>query len=250
MLVLWVGEKIYYRGSVKPEELHQLVRRWFKHATILVLGECEVDYTGRASSKASGSWRLIIIKEDGTVLVHESVGREPINWQPNSYVTTQLEGDTLILKAVRSRPREELVIRLRGDCEVLIAKLGTGKFVISGTEKDIIDFLANNPRIIDENAELVSKEVSTPHGRIDLVLRRKDNTLILVEVKRELADVEAVFQLRRYVEYYARLGISNVKGVIVAQSLTPAARKLLGDFGLDYRCIKVSEGNVYEREVC
>jgi len=245
-----VGEKIYYRGSIKFDELHQLVRKWFRHATILIIGECEVDYTGRASSRASNSWRLIIIKEDGTVLIHESVGREPINWQPNSYVTTELKEDTLIIRALRLRPREELVIRLRGECEALIAKLGTGKFIMSGTEKDVIEFLANNPKIIDEKAELVSREVPTPHGRIDLVLRGRDNTLILVEIKRDVADVEAVFQLRRYVEYYTSLGVSNVRGIIVAQSLTPTARKLLSDFGLEYRCIKVSEGNVYEKEVC
>lgn len=243
-------EKIFYRGNVKLEELNQLMRKWFRRATILIIGECEVDYFGRASSKASSSWRLVIIKEDGTVLVHESVGREPINWQPSSYVITELKESTLIIRAVRSRPREELLIRLRGECEVLVAKLGAGKFVMSGTEKDIIEFLANNPRIIDGNARLISREVSTPHGRVDLVLRRGDDTLILVEVKREVADIEAVFQLRRYVEYYTSLGVSNVKGVVIAQSITPAARKLLSDFGLEYRCIKVSEGGVYEKEVC
>ncbi|MEO3994022.1 MAG: endonuclease NucS domain-containing protein [Desulfurococcaceae archaeon TW002] len=243
-------EKVFYRGNIKLEELQQLMRKWLRRAAILIIGECEVDYVGRASSKASSSWRLVIIKEDGTVLIHESVGREPINWQPSSYVTTELKEDTLIIRAVRLRPREELVIRLRGECEVLVVKLGVGKFVMSGTEKDIIEFLTNNPRIIDSNAELISREVSTPHGRIDLVLRRKDNTLILVEVKRDVADIEAVFQLRRYVEYYTSLGVSNVKGVIIAQSITPAARKLLSDFGLEYRCIKVGEDGVYEKEIC
>ena len=243
-------EKVYHRGSVKLEELHELVKKWFKHATILIIGECEIDYTGRASSKASSSWRLIIIKEDGTVLIHESVGREPINWQPNSYVVTELREDTLIIRAFRSKPREELVIKLRGECEVLIAKLGTGKFIMSGTEKDIVEYLASNPRVIDENAELVSREVSTPHGRIDLILRGENNMLILVEVKRGVADIESVFQLRRYVEYYASLGVSNVRGFIVAQSLTPAARKLLNDFGLEYVCVKVGEGGVYEKKVC
>ncbi len=243
-------EKIYYRGSIKLEELNQLVKKWFRRATILIIGECEIDYAGRASSRASNSWRLIIIKEDGTVLVHESIGREPINWQPNSYVTTELKEDTLVIRAIRAKPREELVIRLKGECEALVTKLGTGKFVMSGTEKDIIEYLANNPGIIDENAELVSKEVSTPHGRIDLVFRKEDNTLVLVEVKKDLADVEAVFQLRRYVEYYTSLGVSNVRGVIVAQSLTPAARKLLSDFSLEYRCIKVGVESVYKKEVC
>lgn len=245
-----MGEKTYYRGSTRLEELNQLVKKWFRRATILIIGECEIDYVGRASSRASSSWRLIIIKEDGTVLVHESIGREPVNWQPNSYVTTELREGILVIRAVRAKPREELVIRLRGECEVLVTKLGTGKFVMSGTEKDIIEYLANNPRVIDEGAQLVSREVSTPHGRIDLVFRKRDNTLVLVEVKRDLADVEAVFQLRRYVEYYTSLGVSNVGGVIVTQSLTSAARKLLNDFGLEYRCIKVSEGGIYEKEVC
>lgn len=226
------------------------MKKWFRRATILVIGKCEVDYSGRVSSRASSSWRLLIIKEDGTVLIHESVGREPINWQPSSYVTTKLKEDTLVIKAVRLRPREELVIRLEGECEVLVVKLGTGKFVMSGTEQDIIEFLAHNPRIIDEDAKLVSREVSTPYGRVDLVLRARDNTLILVEVKRNTADVEAVFQLRRYIEYYMGLGIGGIRGVIVAQSLTPAARKLLSDFGLGWRCVEVSGGSVREKKAC
>ncbi|MEM2075583.1 MAG: endonuclease NucS [Zestosphaera sp.] len=232
--------RILSRGSVTPEELGNLIKKWFKRSTIVVVAECEITYVGRASSRASNSWRLILIKEDGTVLIHEPTGREPINWQPNSYVTAELRGDTLVVRAIRTRPREELTISLKGPCEVIVAKLGVGRYVISGTERDVIEYLARSPGLIEEGAELVSREVMTPHGRVDLVLRDRGGGLLVVEVKRGAADIEAVYQLKRYVEYYASLGVVNVRGVLVAQSLTPNAQKLARDLGFTYRCVRVN----------
>lgn len=239
-----MSERILSSGRVTLEELGNLIKKWFRRSTIVVLAECEVSYAGRASSRASGSWRLLLIKEDGTVLIHEPIGREPINWQPNSYVTTELRNNTLVIRAVRTRPREELIISLKEPCEVLVAKLGVGKFIISGTERNIIEYLAHNPGLIEEGAELVSREVSTPHGRVDLVLRGRDGSLLIVEVKRGVADVEAVYQLKRYVEYYESLGMTSLKGVLAAQSLTPNAQKLIRDLGFTYRRVEVDDSGV------
>jgi len=50
--------------------------------TLLLIGNCWVDYKGRASSKLEPGERIVIIKEDGSVLVHRPSGYEAVNWQP------------------------------------------------------------------------------------------------------------------------------------------------------------------------
>ncbi|HUK27893.1 MAG TPA: hypothetical protein VLV31_05680, partial [Candidatus Acidoferrales bacterium] len=45
----------------------------------LVIGTCRVDYEGRASSTLESGERILVVKEDGSVLVHRPTGYEPVN---------------------------------------------------------------------------------------------------------------------------------------------------------------------------
>ncbi len=238
-----MSSKVFFRGSINAKELKELIVKWFKRATIVLVCDCEVTYEGRASSRADRATRLIIIKEDGTVLIHESKGREPINWQPNSILTIELSDDAVTLKAIRLKPKEVLKIKigLMSEVEALVVSLGVGKFEISGTEEEIIEYLTRNPTILGEGVTLVSKEVTTPYGRIDLIFRDRLGGLIVVEVKRGIADVDAAFQLKRYVDYYKSLGINEILGVLVASDVTPNARKILSQYGLKFKNIGLSD---------
>ncbi len=228
---------IEYSGHVSINELNTLIRRYFKVATIVIVAKCSIEYKGRASSKAGIARRLIIIKEDGTVLIHEGKGREPINWQPKSHIYTRVSDERLIINAIRVRPKEELKIHIEGSPFILVTRLTTAKFILEGAERDLINMIASNPSLIEDGAKLVSREVSTPHGRIDVILRGKDGKLVIVEVKRSQADIDAVYQLKRYVEYYKSLGI-DVRGVIASPKITPRALKILHEFNLNY--VKIS----------
>ncbi len=220
-------------GCVSAKEVIDLIKEWLKKATIVLVAKCSIRYEGRAYSKATLAERLIIIKEDGTLLIHEGRGKKPLNWQPKAHIIAELDNDKAIIKALRTYPRELLVITVKGEVHYLITPLERGKFILEGSEESITNRLSLNPSLIEKGAVLVSREVSTPHGRIDIILRDKNGSLILVEVKRNLADVSAVYQLKRYAEYYSRLGI-RVKGAIVAQSVSPRAEKLLTKFGFKY----------------
>ncbi len=224
---------VEYSGYTSLNELNALIRRYFKVATIVIIAKCSVEYRGRASSKAGVARRLIIIKEDGTVLIHEGKGREPINWQPQSHISATLSNEKLLINAIRIRPREELKIYIENTPFIVVTRLTTAKFILEGAERDLINMIASNPSLIEDGAKLVSREVSTPHGRVDVILRGKDGKLIIVEVKRSQADIDAVYQLKRYVEYYRSLGI-EVRGVIASPKITPRALKMLHEFNLNY----------------
>ena len=72
-------------------------------------------------------------------------------------------------------------------------------------------------------------------GKVDLLGGSK--WFVVVEVKRSIADVDAVFQLKRYVDYYKSLGI-DVKGVLATPKLTAQAQKLLVSYGLTHIPVK------------
>ncbi len=220
-------------GCIPKEEIPEIIRRWFKKATIILSVECSIEYEGRATSTASKARRLIIIKEDGTVIVHGPTGRNPINWQPKAYVRGIIKDGEILIECIRLNPKEYLRIHLEGDPDIMIVPLSRGLFRLSGSESDIVNELYRHPEIVEEGARVVSREVSTPYGRIDLVLKGKDEVLLLVEVKRGRADVEAVFQLKRYVEYYRKLGI-DCRGVLVASGFTGRAVKALKEHGFKH----------------
>lgn len=223
--------------NVEWSLLQEILKRNFKLNTLVIIGNCEVVYEGRASSKASEARRLIIIKEDGSLLIHEGVGIEPINWQPNALLTSNISDEYFELTAIRIRPREVVKIFIKDRPHVMVLKLGEGTFTIKGTEDDLINYVASNPSIIEGDSKLVAKEFITPHGRVDVILRNANDELILVECKRGMADLDAVHQLLRYVEYYRGLGL-KVKGVIASPSISPQALKLLLKNDLNY--VKVS----------
>ena len=213
-------------GCVSPKEIINLIKKWLKKATIVLAARCSIEYEGRATSQATKAERLIIIKEDGTLLIHEGRGRNPLNWQPKAHIIAETNEDRAIIRALRIHPKERLTIMIEGEVHYLIASLERGKFILEGSEESVRNRIALNPSLIEKGAVLVSREVSTPHGRIDVILRDKKGSLILVEVKRSTAEISAVYQLKRYVEYYSNLGI-NVKGVIASPTISPRAEKLL-----------------------
>jgi len=206
--------------------------------TILIVGECEVKYSGRASSYAEKNNRLVIIKPDGTLLIHESEGRDPLNWQPpGSQCIFYTEGQKLILKCVRPRPKEFIEVSFGELFHVGLASIGkTTYFEVRGVEKDLVEIISRRGLPIDPEAKLVGREISTPHGKIDLVFRNTSSKkLYIVEVKNEKAGVVAVDQLKRYVDYIkTHSREEEIIGVLVAKGIGDEAMKILLKEGFLY----------------
>src|SRR5512146_1575401 len=76
---------------------------------LLVAGNCRVIYSGRAKSTLELGERLLIIKEDGSLLVHRPVGYEPVNWQPaGSVFHVKEKNGELEIHGIRQKPRENV----------------------------------------------------------------------------------------------------------------------------------------------
>jgi len=216
------------------KDLAKLLNEFRKVKVIIVVGRMSIEYSGRAASYAEEADRLLIVKPDGTLLVHEATKRDPLNWQPpGSTILFECVGDSLRVISIRSSPREEVIIDITKIEFIKACKLASTRLTVIGTEADIVAMIASNPRLIDLQAELVGCNIPTPYGKVDVLLKKKDGTLLIVEVKNERAGVSAVAQLKRYVEYYKGKGY-NAIGILVAPSLSEEAQTLIAKEGFRF----------------
>ena len=46
----------------------------------LVIATCSVDYVGRLAAHLPEATRLLVVKADGTILIHADAGSKALNW--------------------------------------------------------------------------------------------------------------------------------------------------------------------------
>jgi len=189
--------------------------------TLLVIGNCWVRYRGRASSKLEPGERILIIKEDGSLLVHRSVGYEPVNWQPPGCIFhTQVKGDMLEIRAVRRKPAES--VRVFFDRIHMVSALSlvdSGEFALYASEEDMQRAILLEPSLVEEGFKPISYEKKVEPGFVDVYGVDKDGNFVVVEIKRKTASNEAVLQLARYVEAIRSKVNRKVRGILVAPNI-------------------------------
>ncbi|ADD41296.1 protein of unknown function DUF91 [Stackebrandtia nassauensis DSM 44728] len=202
----------------------------------LVIARCSVDYTGRLSAHLPMAPRLLMLKADGSILVHADGGSyKPLNWMtpPCSLkeedglwtVTNNKSGDTLRITI------EEI---LHDTTHELGVDPGLQK---DGVEAHLQELLAADPTPIGEGYSLVRREFPTAIGPVDLMCRDSEGVSVAVEIKRR-GEIDGVEQLTRYLELLNRDPLlAPVQGVFCAQVIKPQARVLAEDRGI--RCVTV-----------
>ncbi|MGC9130836.1 MAG: endonuclease NucS [Pyrobaculum sp.] len=221
-------------GAPKPEEAARLINSGKRRGVVVVVGVCEVSYTGRAAAALGPGRRLLILKRDGTLLLHEAEKAQPKIWNPpGSSTAAYVEGGVLVVKSVRSRPFETVRVVFRQVDFVAAFDVGTSELALVGTESDVVEALVRNPSIIEEGLEVVGVEVPTDVGHIDILARDRGGRYVIIEVKRDVATHDAVFQLARYVELYRRKG-HEVRGVLVASDISSTALEYLKRYDLEF----------------
>jgi len=224
------------------KEAYEAVRRALEHGHFCILiADCEVRYWGRASSRLGRGQRAIMLKQDGSVLVHRPQGYEPVNWQPpGSRLSAELKENKLTVRAVRLRPWEELVVEVYEVYLLAHCRLrDEARFEMYGSESDVRNLLAENPWLIEKGLRCVEVERRVEGGSIDILFIDEDDRLVVVEVKRGTAGAEAVLQLKRYVEKLRRELGREVRGILVAEDLARGVRGLLVREGLEFRRINL-----------
>ncbi len=207
--------------------------------TIIVAGECKVLYSGRAKSTLEPGERILIIKEDGSLLVHRPVGYEPVNWQPaGSVFHVQTKADAVEVHAVRQKPRENVRVLFYEVFMVSALSLNdSGEFSLYASEKEMHRAILRKPSLLEEGFTPISYEKKVEPGFVDVYGVDKNGNLVVVEVKRKTAGKEAVLQLAKYIDAIKGKADRELRGVLVAPSLGKDVQRLLVTLGLEFKAL-------------
>ena len=204
----------------------------------LIVARCEVRYSGRLNAVLPEALRLLMVKADGSFMVHaDSGGYKPSNWMTAPTVIEE-EGDPPARIVVRKRAgatEDRLEIDIAEIVSDVFHDMGEAAALEKdGVERDLQEALAASPRFCGEGFRLVRREWPTDIGPVDLMCRDGEDAWIAVEIKR-VATIDAVEQLTRYLERIrADPAMASCRGVLAAQSIKPQARVLAQARGLDY----------------
>ena len=221
------------------EDALELLETGFERGGMITLiGECEVDYDGRASSYLPPGERLVILKPDGTLLVHRDEQRTPVNWQPPGCThDAYIEDDRLIVQSTRTSPHEEVEITFETLAQVSLLELDDAPdLALSGSEEDLRQRILANPDIVETGFQPMMTERETSAGAVDIYGKDANETPTIVELKRRRVGPEAVGQLNRYVAAIGRdlPAQRPIRGILVAPSVTERAEELLATEELEF----------------
>jgi RecB family endonuclease NucS len=207
----------------------------------LIVARCSVDYSGRLSARLPEALRLIMLKGDGSVLVHaDTGGYKPLNWMTPPTVVEE-EGDRIVVRKLKAEDRLDIVLHEVLSDVTHAMDADAAQLEKDGVEAHLQELLADAPVWCGEGFRLVRREWPTDIGPVDLMCRDDEDGWVAVEIKR-VGTIEAVEQLSRYLERI-RLdpAMADCRGVLAAQVVKPQARVLAEARGLDWVEVDLAE---------
>jgi len=202
----------------------------------LVVARCQVDYAGRLTAHLPMATRVLMIKADGSVLVHSDGGSyKPLNWMSPPCTLREGMTDDGTTEWTVTSPKSDDTLRItleevhHDSSHDLGLDPGLQK---DGVEKHLQALLAEHPATLSPGLTLVRREFPTAIGPVDLMCRDAEGRSVAVEIKRR-GEIDGVEQLTRYLELLNRDPLlAPVRGIFAAQEIKPQARVLATDRGI------------------
>ena len=150
----------------------------------VVIASCSVDYSGRLDAHLPRATRLIMVKADGSVLVHSDGGSyKPLNWMSPPARLSEAEPDEEDREAgvvsrweVRAAKTDDrLIIRVFEVFSDTSADLGVDPGLTKdGVEAHLQELLAEQIEVLGAGWRLVRREYPTAIGPVDIMARDAD----------------------------------------------------------------------------
>jgi RecB family endonuclease NucS len=204
----------------------------------ILVARCRVDYVGRLTAHLPEATRVIMVKADGSVLVHSDGGSyKPLNWMSppcTLRISESDEDDVVQAWVVENKAGEQLQITVHEVLHESDHELGTDPGLVKdGVEAHLQKMLAEQVEVLGAGWRLVRREFPTAIGPVDLMCRDAQGAAVAVEIKRR-GEIDGVEQLTRYLELLNRDPLlAPVRGVLAAQEIKPQARVLAADRGIE-----------------
>ena len=239
----------------------------------IIVADCSAKYTGRLNASLPTAKRVLLIKEDGSVLIFSEIGSyKPLNWMV-APCTMRVEGkssdgdekseakseaksscesvfaDGTILKIAAKKGNDILRIVLQRVYSDSSYDLGEDPGLVKdGVEEHLQHYLAEQIERIGKGAKLVRREYPTAIGPVDIMAKDSNGVHVAIEIKRN-GGIDGVEQLTRYCELLNRDPLLKpVRGIFAAQTISAQARTLAQDRGftcliLDYDDMRGADSN-------
>ena len=209
----------------------------------LVIADCSVDYAGRLTAHLPRAKRLLLLKNDGSILVHSDSGSyKPLNWMnPPCTIERRDAGpearelgvvETWLVQQVKSADMLQInIFEIHDDLE---HHLGEDPGLIKdGVEAHLQELLAEQLGLAGEGLELIRREFFTDIGPVDILAKDPQGGHVAIELKRR-GEIDGVEQLTRYLELLNRdPSLAPVRGIFAAQEIKPQARTVATDRGIE-----------------
>lgn len=242
-----------YRILENPnyEETYDLIEEGLrKKAMITLFACCKITYEGRALSELDFGERIIMLKPDGSFLIHQEKKVDPVNWQPpKSKPRVLIKEKTLFLESHKRNPQERLEVEIKKTQFANYAVVEDfEELEIAGYEKDMGDMIMKHPHMIEEGFKPTAREYSTEHGFIDILGKDKEGNLMVLELKCRKAGVAAVKQIRRYLTDFENENNNElteedaekqkIRGLLVAPSIGEDAKELIEEENIEFVAVE------------
>lgn len=209
----------------------------------LVIAQCTVDYAGRLSAHLPLATRLLMLKGDGSILVHSDSGSyKPLNWMnPPCTITTMEPDETQLESGVKevwrvsqTKTADILYVSIYEIFSDVEHHLGDDPGLQKdGVEAHLQEMLAEQLHHAGEGMTLIRREYFTAIGPVDILAKDANGETVAIELKRR-GDIDGVEQLTRYLELLNRdPQLRPVRGIFAAQEIKPQARTLAEDRGIE-----------------
>ncbi len=204
---------------------------------LIVIGECFVQYQGRAGSKLPKGKRMLLVKGDKSFAIHQNTKLRPINYMMNATASIELDSkkQCIIVTATKRKPKEKMEVFFYGiDFADEFEIEGEKELRLFGSERELSDLLMQDLSVLEKGMVPLKKEQILRKGIIDIMAEDKNKNLVVIEVKRRRADLNAIRQLHSYMKQVESIKGKKTRGIICAPSIGKPSMELLEKYGLEY----------------
>ncbi len=210
---------------------------------VVLVCSCSITYSGRTGSDLAEGERLVVLKEDGCVLVHRRNNYQPVNWQPSGCIfQTQIQEGKLVVKAVRPSPLETLTLTMSGIGFLATVRLiDDAEFRLHASEEEMQKAIIAEPNIIEPGLQIVDYERKVAPGFVDICAVDSKGNTVVIEIKKDPAGAPSVRQLAEYLKYIQVPPGRKIRPMIVAPSLAKGVLPMLTRMGFEFRPLSLQK---------
>ena len=209
-----------------------------------IVGDCYVEYWGRAASKLPKGKRLLMIKGDSSFAIHQNRLLRPTNYMMGASISIEPDAGTLVITASKPNPKETIKAVFYCIDDVRAYEMSDDSDIrLFGSERELSNELMQDLSFLEKGLKPLNQEEVLRKGLVDILAEDAKGRLVVIELKRRQADFNAVQQLKRYMDQVKNLKGIETRGILIAPGIRKNAHELLEKYNLEFFHLDFEIGN-------